>query len=629
MLESSRSLKWGLAAILLLLTIVAVITSYLIVERQQALQRVSRYNLTWLLSQAATETVRVAEVVAAAAVPGSTIEHDDIAMRFDILENRLSLLQNGEAAEFIQARPDELATIADLGASLAAARSLAGPPLTAEAALRIRARLDAMVPRMLHLAAAANARSGELVAEDQRQLSRLHWTLAGLLFAIMACAAALTWLLGWVRSRLVRQLVTAKEAAETANAAKSQFLANMSHELRTPLNGMLGMLQILQLGPLPPKQQQYAETALRSGKILLDLIAGVLDFARIEAKQVELRQQPFDLADLLRDVEDLLGAQAQAQKLTLTMQIAPAVPRHLIGDVDRLRQVLLNVVGNAVKFTQVGNVSVMVTPGILPPGILLPGKPAAAGIPLQFTVRDTGIGIRADKLASIFEPFGQADASKTRRFGGVGLGLTIAREIVESMGGTIGVTSREAVGSDFTFSVLLQRDPAADAAPANDQPISLSSNAVEPEEPDPITPRPATRHAMPRALLVEDEPVNSMVAKHFLQVVGYGVDEVEDGLRALARLDRETYDLILIDYHLPGIDGVEVTRQIRAREAGQAHRNLIIGLSANASEAERALCLAAGMDDFLTKPVTYHQIQSTIHRWAGTAAPQAVKPAAK
>ena len=589
MLDKRHPLKWLLTGVLLVLVVIAVITSLLIVERQRTLERVSRYNLTWVVSQAATETLRASEVAVAAALPGSKVGRDEVLTRLDILENRLGILESGEARNFAASRPEFRSLIDDFDRNLAAAHKLAEQLPSVEAALGIRAILEPMAPRFVQMAAAANSRSGALVAEDQAKLSRLHWTLAALLFAILACTAGLAWLIDWLRERLIRQAVAAKEAAEAANLAKTQFLANISHELRTPLNGVLGMLQMLRLGPLQPQQQSYTEAAYRSGQVLLGQISSLLDLARIEGGKVAFAQEPFALIDVLHDVEEVLGASAATKNLRFFLSISPDLPRRVVGDAERLRRVLFNIVGNAVKFTEVGHVSLTAEPA----------EPSRmGGVGLRFIIRDTGIGIPPAKLATIFEPFSQADMSNTRRYGGAGLGLAIAHEIVERMGGDIQVTSTEGLGSEFRVTLTL----ALDTSP---EPLRESQPLPPPAEGTEI-----------RVLLVDDDRVSRLVAAAFLRHAGHLVAEVSDAEAALGSLERERFDVVIMDYHMPGTSGATLARMIRESEATLGRRTPILGLSAAADTADRAACIAAGMDDYLTKPVDNMQLIATVERLA-------------
>ena len=445
-IASPRWVKWLVGLVMVLLAAAAVMTSLLIADRQQALQRVSRYNLSWLLGQAATETIRLVEVMSGVAVPGAKLDRDEIDLRLDIVANRLQMLNDGEAGSFLRANRDMEETVTALRKGLADATALVGGLPSPAASIKLRAIMEPLVPRLVQLAAAANQRGGEMVASDQRELSLLHWALTGITFGMMASVVVLLGVIGLVRGRLLRQLIAAKIAAEAANAAKSQFLANMSHELRTPMNGVLGMLDLLTHEQLPKIASDYVQVAHRSGLFLLELIAGILDFSQIESGRIVLTEQVFDMRVLVEEVVAMLSSTARAKNIPVKLAIAPNLAPFYLGDPVRLRQVVVNLLGNAIKFTERGQVEISV--------YLAEG--GAQQHVLRVDVRDSGVGIEAEQLSQIFEPFTQADVSSTRRFGGTGLGLTIARNLVTLMGGEITVESTLGTGSVFSFTVLLQ-----------------------------------------------------------------------------------------------------------------------------------------------------------------------------
>ena len=400
------------------------------------------------------------------------------------------------------------------------------------------------------------------------------------------------------RKRVEMELQLAKAAAESANRTKSDFLASMSHEIRTPMNAIMGIADLLAKTALTPEQDKYVQIFRRSGDNLLNLINDILDLSKVEASQLDLEQTPFSLSDHLEKVMEMVAPRAQEKSLALACEIAPGLPNDLVGDPTRLRQVLLNLLGNAIKFTEAGGVSLRVEPDGNP------GVPTA----LRFTVTDTGIGIAGEKLDRVFERFTQADSSTTRRFGGSGLGLTISRRLVELMGGRIWVRSQIDAGSVFAFAVPFE----ISLAPA--RPIAA-----------PVGAGPEAALAPLRILMAEDSPDNCIIALAYLEDTPYQIDVAETGVRACEMFKAGRYDLVLMDRQMPAMDGLTATRTIRAWEtANDRAPTPIIALTASALKGDRESCLAAGCTAYLTKPIKQDVLLKAIRDFSRVkAAPSA------
>jgi signal transduction histidine kinase/HPt (histidine-containing phosphotransfer) domain-containing protein len=369
-----------------------------------------------------------------------------------------------------------------------------------------------------------------------------------------------------------RALKEARDRAELATRAKSVFLATVGHEVRTPLNGILGMARLLLDTPLDVKQRTFAETVVSSGELLLGLVNDILDFSRIEADGLTLETVPFDVVDTVDELRLLMAPRAAEKGLILGCRFGATVPAFVAGDPLRLRQILLNLVGNAIKFTEKGSVTISVE---------VTETLADGRVGLRFAVSDTGIGIPQAARAGLFTEFWQADSSITRRFGGTGLGLAICKRLVTLMGGTIGYDSHEGAGSSFWFNIAL---PPAEP-PVRDKPEAEVGEAVSP------------RHV----LLVDDNPVNLQVAAGLLERHRHKVTALEDGMAAVEAMRCGSFDLVLLDMHMPGIDGLETARRIRAL-GGAAATTPVWLLTANPMEQDARLWRDAGMDGCLAKP---------------------------
>ena len=523
-------------------------------------------------------------------LPAVPLLADELMSQIEYLDLRLENWRHGPVFE--GTGPVQGAQADDASVDDAAQRSQVLGPEGREAA-EFQQLSDALGDTTQTLLLRVRARLAEELAHERQSRDSLVQLML-LLLALMLLATLMVcrqvWLQARGREQARLQMLAMSSAlkheaarAEQASRAKSEFLATMSHEIRTPLNGVIGMSELLLAEPLQSSAHRYASSLRDSGEVLMGLVDDVLDFSKIEAGKLSVERRPFELHTAIDGVIDLLLPQMDSTRIVFDDRRSPQLPEQVMGDSVRLRQVLLNLLSNAFKFTEQGRVCLLVE--ALPAGRV------------RFEVDDTGIGVSEEQAAQLFEPFTQGDASTARRFGGTGLGLSISRRLVELMGGRLGLKQRPGKGACFWFELPLPRAAALKRPAFTSAPLPLSRGE--------------------HVLVVDDNHINREVAHSMLSGLGYTVTTVDSGEAALAWYARQRDTvLVLLDLRMPGLDGFAVARRWRAMEHSDRRApSLIVAMTANVAAGERARCLSAGMNDFLSKPIRRQQLASMLARW--------------
>ncbi|OOV86340.1 hypothetical protein BTA35_0214095 [Oceanospirillum linum] len=571
------------------------------IEEFSMLTKDERY---WNSTRIEVELLRLINELNTFIVTPSADQSDDVSFRMEILWSRINIISSGTTRQLIeQLDGDILAEVEHLQTIMINLEDDL-ETLTPEQAKRYVERMQSFIPRFMHSSRTIASAISETESRFAVKVQENYRWVVFLLISILAVAGIFT-LINYLELRRNQRLAL---KAEAANQSKSYFLSNMSHEIRTPLNGILGSIALLKMEKeiqKLPGTASLLEDINASGEALLNLINNVLDLSRLQQKKMPIEAKAFDLILCAKNARSVINASLTEKKLDFVLDIAPNQPQEIISDPLRLQQVMINLLGNAVKFTETGCITLRIR-------LILPDTPleqaSSASMEriestLHIEIEDTGIGISEDVQKQLFTPFTQADSSITRHYGGSGLGLSLCREIIAAMNGQVGVQSTPGQGSVFWFNIPVQiKQEQLIASSARGQiPSEISSVALESES----------------VLVVEDNPVNAKLITTILSRMGYETELAENGRIALEMCHGKKYSLIMMDCQMPVMDGLTCSQEIR-RGSGPNRNTAIVALTANVMTVDRQSCLDAGMQDFLAKPLDMSLLQQSLKRWNGT-----------
>ncbi|WP_417598602.1 ATP-binding protein [Oceanospirillum sp.] len=571
------------------------------IEEFSMLTKDERY---WNSTRIEVELLRLINELNTFIVTPSPDQSDDVSFRMEILWSRINIISSGTTRQLIeQLDRDILAEVERLQAIMINLEDDL-EALTPEQAKRYIERMQSFIPRFMHSSRTIASAISETESRFAVKVQDNYRWVVFLLISILAVASIFT-LINYLELRRNQRLAL---KAEAANQSKSYFLSNMSHEIRTPLNGILGSIALLKMEKeiqKLPGTASLLEDINASGEALLNLINNVLDLSRLQQKKMPIEAKTFDLTLCAKNARSVINASLTEKKLEFILDIAPNQPREIISDPLRLQQIMINLLGNAVKFTETGCITLRIH--LILPDIPLeqapPDSMARIESTLHIEIEDTGIGISEDVQQHLFTPFTQADSSITRHYGGSGLGLSLCREIIAAMNGQVGVQSKPGQGSVFWFNIPVQIK--------QEQLIASSAQNQAPSEISPAV------HESESVLVVEDNPVNAKLITTILRRMGYETELAENGRIALEMCHGKKYSLIMMDCQMPVMDGLTCSHEIR-RGSGPNRNTAIVALTANVMAVDRQSCLDAGMQDFLAKPLDMNLLQQSLKRWNGT-----------